>query len=112
MYYCVAGDGAGKAAAIESQYIVIGPQGAAMMIPDADKSSAIKDWFKETNKVAHIMLLIKNGFEAKDLGEMMLNEKQQTWEKTDNPLVLMPCCGKFLKILCYAHIQGSCRKWR
>ena len=70
-----------KAAAIDSQYIVIGPQGAAMMVQDADQSSAIKDWFKETNKVAHITLLINKGFKAKDLGEIMFNEKQQTWEK-------------------------------
>ena len=97
---------AGKAAEIESQYIVIGPQGAAMMIQDADQSSAIKDWFKDTNKAAHVTLLINRGFEAKDLGEMMFNEKQQTWENTENPLVLMSCCGKFLKILCYAHMTG------
>ena len=93
-----------KAAAIESQYIVIGPQGAAMRMQDADHSSAIKDWFKETNKVAHITMLINKGFEARNLGEIMFNEKQQTWEKTDNPLVLMSCCGKFLKIWCYAHV--------
>jgi len=36
---------AGKKTTIESQYIIIGPEGAAITAEDADQSSAIKDWF-------------------------------------------------------------------
>ena len=97
---------AGKKVKIESQYIIIGPEGAAMTAEDADQSSAIKDWFKNTHAAPHITLLINKGFEAKQLGKMMLDEKQLKWESTDNPLILQSCCGKYLKILCSTHVTG------
>ena len=97
---------AGKKVKIESQYIIIGPEGAAMTAEDADQSSAIKDWFKNTHAAPHITLLINKGFEAKQLGKMMLDEKQLKWESTDNPLILQSCCGKYLKILCSTYVTG------
>ena len=97
---------ADKKVTIESQYIIIGPQGAAMTAQDTDQSSVIKHWFRDTNTVPHITLLINKGFEAKELGIMMLDEKQQKWEGTDNPLILQSCCGKYLKILCYTSVTG------
>ena len=77
-----------------------------MTAQDTGQSTAIKTWFNDTNKAPHIALLINKGFEAKQLGEIMLNETQLMWEGTDNPLILKSNCGLYLKMLCYTGMTG------
>ncbi|XP_034146322.1 uncharacterized protein LOC117593883 [Esox lucius] len=97
----------GKPAHTKSQYFVIGRQGAAMEVSDAEGSTLITDWFDVPGSVPHVTLLINDGFKAKDLGPMMKRATQVAWVKTDNPLIFRSPENDLIKILCFADIVGE-----
>ncbi|XP_034146454.1 uncharacterized protein LOC117593909 [Esox lucius] len=97
----------GKPVHAVSQYFVIGKQGVAMEITDAEGSTLIADWFDVSGSVPHITLLVNDGFKAKDLGPMMKHATQVAWVKTDNPLIFCSPENYLIKILCFADIIGE-----
>ncbi len=51
-----------------SQYIVVGPEGAALQV---DREKFIDEWFEVPNSVPHVSLYVSKNCASKDLGPMM-----------------------------------------
>ncbi len=51
-----------------SQYIVVGPEGAALQV---DREKFIDEWFEVPNSVPHVTLYVNKNCASKDLGPMM-----------------------------------------
>uniref|UniRef100_A0A3B3BQX6 ribonuclease H n=1 Tax=Oryzias melastigma TaxID=30732 RepID=A0A3B3BQX6_ORYME len=86
-----------KTVELVTNYIIIGQQGAAIGV---ETNPFISDWYNVPESTPHITLLVNEGFEPKDLGPMIKTAKQQTWLKTDNPLMFTTKDESMLKILC------------
>ncbi len=58
-----------------SQYIVVGPEGAALQV---DRERLIDEWFEVPNSVPHVTLYVSKNCASKDLGPRMQKaEKMQ-----------------------------------
>lgn len=95
------GNAAGHQARIRSEYIIVGPEGAAMNVLDTDRSEMLTEWYDLPGMLPHITLMINQGCEAREMGEML------KWMETDNPLVFQTDCGQYMKIRCAISMVGA-----
>ncbi len=86
-----------------SQYIVVGPEGAALQV---DREKFIDEWFEVPNSVPHVTLYVSKNCISKDLGPMMQKAEKCKWEVTENPLIFQSADKVYLKILCATPMLG------
>jgi hypothetical protein len=86
-----------------SQYIVIGPKGAALQI---DREKFIDEWFEVPNSVPHVTLYVNKDCVSRDLGPMMQEAEKSKWKATENPLIFQSADNMYLKILCATPMMG------
>ncbi|KAL7866963.1 hypothetical protein AOLI_G00147770 [Acnodon oligacanthus] len=85
----------GKHSLLTTGDLIIGPQGAAV---EAILDEAMMQWYKVTNAIPHVSLMITTDREPKDLGSMMKASKEINWIKTDNENIYRSLDGTYFKV--------------
>ncbi|XP_055368609.1 uncharacterized protein LOC129604800 [Betta splendens] len=83
--------------AIQYDYIIIGPQGAAAIVKLPER---LQGWFQVSGSAPHITLLIAEGHESHELGPMIREAQQvKQWIPTDCEFIQHSPDQRFIKII-------------
>lgn len=78
---------------------IIGPQGLAV---EAKLNPSMKQWYRVTDAVPHVLLMILSEYEARNLGPMMNIAEQIEWIAKPNPKIFISRDKTYMK---YKHVQ-------
>jgi len=94
----------GEKQEIRSESILIGPEGAALMVT---RNEWVSKWFSISSAEPHVTLKVNPGYRPKDLGPMVERGKELEFDKTDNMHIWMSRDGQMMKIFTDTKMIGK-----